>query len=151
MSGTGLATIEDILRRIDNLLRIVDEVPAPDLSGVDGGIVEAARKALQAEQDRARLFGADMFPNPGWAILLHLFVAASEGHELDGDALSAAAGVPQPVALRHLATLVSAKLVRRQPHPDRPDATYLTLAPAGERALYEYLGRTPTNVDAAAA
>jgi DNA-binding MarR family transcriptional regulator len=92
-----------------------------------------------------------MFPHPGWAILLHLFVAASEGHELDGDALSAAAGVPRPVALPHLARLVSAKLVRRQPHHHRPDATYLTLTPAGERALHEYLGRAPTNMDAAAA
>jgi DNA-binding MarR family transcriptional regulator len=151
MAGTGLASVEDILCRIDNLLSLVEEVPGPDLTSVDGGTVEAARNALQAEQDRARLFGADMFPNPGWAILLHLFVAGAEGEEVDSGALCAAAGVPDTVALRHLAVMVAAKLVTRRPHSNNPGATYLTLTPAGETALSDYFSRTPGARDAVAA
>ena len=148
-----LASIEDILCRIDNLLRIVDEVPSADLQlkGAGAEMVDAAARALKAEQERAEFFGPDMFPNPGWAILLQIFVSGAKGDAVDTDALCAAAGVPETVALRHLAVLVSAKLVRRQPRRGSPETTCLTLTPAGEKALCDYFSRAPRDRDAAAA
>ena len=151
--AAALASIEDILCRIDHLLRIVDEVPCAGLQLKVAGaeMVEAAASALRAEQERATFFGADMFPNPGWAMLLQIYVSDARGNAVDTDALCAAAGVPETVALRHLAVLVSAKLVRRQPHAGRPEATCLALTPAGEKALCDYFSRAPRERDAAAA
>ena len=151
--AAALASIEDILCRIDNLLRIVDEVPGADLplGGAEAEIVEAASRALEAEQERAHHFGADMFPNPGWAMLLQIFVSRAKGGAVDTDMLCAAAGVPETVALRHLAVLVSAKLVRRQPHGGKPETSCLALTAAGEKALCDYFSRAPRERDAAAA
>jgi hypothetical protein len=153
MAGAGLASIEDLLGRIDNLLRIVDEVPGGQLQlkGAETEIVEAAGRALKVEQERARFFGAEMFFNPGWAILLHLFVSSANGRPVDTGNLCLAAGVPDTVALRHLAVLVSANFVRRRPNPDHPGATCLTLTALGEKALCDYFSRAPRERDAAAA
>jgi DNA-binding MarR family transcriptional regulator len=153
MAARGLASIDDILNRIDTLLRIVDEVPEPDFSpaAVEAEVVEAAYRALKAEQERAQLFGADMFPNPGWAILLHLFVSGAEGRHVNSAGLCAPAGVPETVALRHLAVLVAAKLVRRQPHHSSADSIYLALTPEGKKRLCDYFSRAPRDRDAAAA
>jgi hypothetical protein len=145
--------IEEIVWRLDNLLQAVDEVPAPDLgpSGLEPDLVVAARRMLKEEQERGQLFGPDMFPNPGWAIVLHLFVCAAEGRSVSLEGACAAAGVPEDVALRHIAVLVAAKLVRRQARHGYADTIYLTLTPAGETCLRGFFNRDPRDKDAAAA
>jgi hypothetical protein len=153
MAKTGLASVEEILARVENLLRTVEEVPGSCVSPAEAEaeLVEAACRALRAEQARSELFGRDLFPNPGWAMLLHLFVSDAEGRPVTSAGICAAAGVSETVALRHLAVLVTAKLVRRQPQPGNPGTIYLTLAPAGKKRLCDYFSQRPRDRDAAAA
>jgi DNA-binding MarR family transcriptional regulator len=131
----------------------VEEVPGSCVSAseVEAELVEAAHRALRAEQERSELFGPDLFPNPAWAMLLHLFVSDTEGRPVTSSGICAAAGVTETVALRNLAVLVTAKLVRRQPQPGNPGAIYLTLTPAGKERLCEYFSQRPRDRDAAAA
>lgn len=144
--------IEDIVLRLDDLLRAVEELPggAAADKDVEAEMLDAARRTLDAERARGRLFSPDMFPNPGWAMLLHLLISGGEGRQVDTRAACAAAGVPENVALRHIAVLVAGKLVRREPGRDDP-ATYLALTPLGKATLCEYFGGAPKARDAAAA
>jgi DNA-binding MarR family transcriptional regulator len=153
MAGAGLSSIEDILGRIDNLLNAVAEVPGSASPGseMQAETVAAAYRALKAEQKRAQSFGADMFLNPGWAILLHLFVSGAEGRYVNSAGICAAAGVPEHVALRHLAVLVAAKLVRREGSQDNSATARLMLTAAGEKRLGEYFSPASPDRDAAAA
>jgi DNA-binding MarR family transcriptional regulator len=147
------SAIEEIVCRLDDLLRTVDEMPRPEPGsrGLEPDMIDAAARLLKAEQERAQQFGPDMFPNPGWAILLHLFVSRAQGRYVDMAAACATAGVAENVALRHVAVLVAAKLVRRQQiHADRGEI-YLTLTPIGEERLCEYFNRAPRDKGAAAA
>jgi DNA-binding MarR family transcriptional regulator len=153
MAGPGLASVEDILARVENLLRTVEELPGSCVSASDfeADLVEAAHRALRSEKKRSELFGAELFANPGWAMLLHLFVSSAEGRPVTSSGICAAAGVTETVALRHLAVLVTAKLVRRQPHPGNPGAIELALTPAGKKRLCDYFSQRPRDRDAAAA
>ena len=151
--GRNRSSIEEIVCRLDKLLQAVDEASGPDAdaSGVEPDMIYDARRTLKAEEERARLFGADMFPNPGWVILLHLFVSGAEGRQVNIAGACAAAGVPETVALRHIAVLVAAKLIRRQSHHSHQTATHLRLTPSGEEKLCGYFSRAPRDEGAAAA
>jgi hypothetical protein len=145
--------IDEAIARLNELLRAVDEVSAPEIADdvVEEEIAAAALRAIKAEQERARLFGADLFPNPGWSILLHLFLSGLEGRQVSMAALCAATGLPEAVALRHVSVLVGANLVRRQAVKCDIQATYLMLSSEGKRRLCTYFNPGQTDRDAAAA
>ena len=144
--------IEDIVQRLDALLRTVDEVPGGNASApVRQDIVEAARRSLAALRERERLFGAGLFTDPAWTILLQLFVAGEEGREVKAGCVCAAAAVPDTVALRCIALLVSAKLVKRRPHGQDAEGTYLELTHTGQARLCDYFNRVTANEGGAAA
>ena len=144
--------IEDIVQRLDALLRTMDEVPGGAAPiPVRQDIMEAARKSLSALRERGRLFGAGLFTDPAWTILLQLFVAGEEGRKAKAECVCAAASVPETVALRCIALLVSAKLVKRRPHAGDPAGTYLELTEAGRARLCEYFNRVMADGGGAAA
>ncbi len=150
LSGCG---IEEIVRRLDELLRAMDEVPAAGPAGIiaQDGMLEAARHALWAQRERERVFGRGLFADPAWDILLELFVAGAEGRQANVVSVCAAAGVPETVALRCIALLVAGKLVRRQPHSADPQGIYLVLSDSGAATLCEYLSQTMKDAGGAAA
>ena len=135
--------IEDVVKRLDALLRTMDEVPAAAASmPVGQDIVEAGRRSLAALRERERLFGVGLFTDPAWTILIHLFVASEEGRTARAECVCAAAAVPETVAMPCIALLVSAKLVKRRPHHGDPQATYLELTEAAQVRLCDYFSRT---------
>ena len=152
-SGGGKpGNIEDIVQRLDALLRTMDEVPSGGASGaVRRDMLEAAQRSLAALRERERLFGAGLFTDPAWTILLQLFVAGEEGREAKSETLCVAAAVPETVALRCIALLVLAKLVKRRARLSEREGTYLELTEAGQARLCDYFNRVTADGGGAAA
>ena len=71
---------------------------------------EAARRF-----NRRELFGEfDIFSDPAWDILLELYIADATGSQLYASVVGSEAGIPQSTALRWLAVLEKAGLLRRR-------------------------------------
>ena len=87
---------------------------------------------------RARFLDGGLFGEPGWAILLDLFVAASEGREVPVISTCIASGSPQTTALRWIALLERRGLVMRRPDPSDSRSALLTLTPAADTAVADY-------------
>lgn len=91
-----------------------------------------ARKLIVARHARGEMLGADLFGEPAWDMLLHLFVAYESGDHLKASALAAAAPVSPSSAERWLRVLEHAgHIVRIGDAADR-DAAYIYLV--GETA-----------------
>lgn len=77
-----------------------------------------ARSIAAARQARGRHFPASLFAEPSWDMLLDLFCAYVEEKDISISSLCIASGAPSATALRHIANLEAAGLIRK-----RPDAT----------------------------
>jgi len=73
----------------------------------------AARRLQCLRRDRDRLFGAELFADPAWDMLLALYVAEADGQVLSIDGLCARAMVPAAAALRWVVALEERGLVVR--------------------------------------
>lgn len=150
--GTAATAIEDIARRLDELLKTVSHVSdkAPPAE-VHDGILHAARQAWKARRERQRIFGHSIAPDPAWDTLLDLFIARIEGRQVTVSSVSAAIGSSQATVLRWLAQLVEAKLVSSAPNPSNQADRHLMLTDQGLNLMCDYFIRTSSELDAAAA
>lgn len=69
-----------------------------------GAITPAALQDLRARRNAA--FGSDLFGEPGWDMLLELFVAKQQERRLSVKSLTIASNTPQTTAGRYLAELL---------------------------------------------
>ena len=145
-------SIDEIARRLDELLRDMADVPAAhEGGGLTDGVLEAARQAWEARRERERIFGSSLGPDPAWDLLLELFIAKGEGREATAATVSAASGLPEATVLRCIAHLADARLVGRQPHPFDTETVYLTLTDRAVAMISDFLARTMPASGAAAA
>lgn len=114
-------------------------------------LVEAAKRAVSAQQERDRLFGRGMFAHPAWAILLDLFIAEAEERPATLARVAAAAFVSEPVAVRCVAMLASARLIQRVPEAGGARGTLLVLTESGRSRLSDYFTRTAADPGGVAA
>jgi DNA-binding MarR family transcriptional regulator len=89
---------------------------------------------------RATLFGADLFRDPAWDMLLELYRCALIGRAACTTHAFLASGVPCSTAKRHLDLLCTAGLVQRHPDPRDQRRTFLTLTNRAQRAFFTYFG-----------
>jgi DNA-binding MarR family transcriptional regulator len=115
----------------DGLGRI-EPLPAADL-------LTAARRMAAARRVRDEVFGQGQFLNPGWNILLELFVAGEEGRNVTIKSACVAACVPQSTALRHIAHLIDIRLAIRTQHPSDARSAYLKLSDRGRTRMVAFL------------
>jgi hypothetical protein len=146
-------SIDEIARRLDELLLAMAEVPQSEdaVVNVGGGALAEARRIWRARRERERIFGATLAADPAWDILLDLFIAQGEGRKVTVSSASAATSVPEATVLRCIAHLVEAQLVARQPQRDDAANIYLMLTDRAVSMISEYLGRTTTASGAAGA
>lgn len=80
-----------------------------------------AAEILQSRRKRERVFGANLFADPAWDMLLDLFVSRLRHHPVCVSSLCIAARVPPTTALRWIRNMeVHGELVRRRdPHDGR--------------------------------
>ncbi len=137
-------SIDEITRRLDELLRDMGDATdaVQGRAGLDGDSLETARQIWQARRERDRIFGATLAADPGWDILLELFIGMGEGRDVTVATASASTGINEATVLRCIAHLADARLVARQPHPFDDQATYLSLTDRALAMMSEYLART---------
>lgn len=98
-------------------------------------LAELAQALYKMRATRKKHFPTDLFGEPGWDILLDLFIAKSHGKMVAVTSACIASQVPATTALRWIAVLEDdGWLLREHDKLDRR-RTFLRLTEAGERAM----------------
>ncbi|MBB4154834.1 DNA-binding MarR family transcriptional regulator [Sphingomonas jinjuensis] len=169
LGGTGAATLDDSVReneaerlkrlneevaRIADLLaRLSRDTPSPATEVEDRrqrfdpgpvGIEEAAdpaevRRIIRTRRLRDQFFGANLFEDPAWDMLLDLYAAELERTRVSVSSLCIAAAVAPTTALRWITKLTEAGLFVRQPDPTDRRRAFMALTPRASEAMRRYL------------
>ncbi|HEY0627446.1 MAG TPA: hypothetical protein VGD10_12045 [Allosphingosinicella sp.] len=100
--------------------------------------VLAARQEYGQRRERDKIFEDGIFADPGWDLLLDLFVMASEGRAVSIPHACAAA-YAHPGTVRNLiAHMEKSGLIRRIAHPAAPDCAYLELSDSAYQKMLQY-------------
>ena len=135
--------IDDIARRLDDLLQAMAEVPAPDpaLGPVGEDALRTARRKRVERRERERVFGPSLFGDHGWEIMLDLFIARAERRDVTVFGVCREISLPEAAVLRCIATLLEAQLVVRQSHTVDPRMILLALTDKGLALMCDYFNR----------
>lgn len=111
-----------------------------DAPGTEGADIylSTVDRAFHARKARTRYFPQELFAEPAWDMLLHLFRCELRGRRVSTSDLCFAAGVPETTALRWISTMDQQGLVISEPegHEDQP--RFITLSPNAKAALRHY-------------
>jgi hypothetical protein len=94
-------------------------------------LVSFARRLARARQERERFFPSELLGEPGWSLMLDLFVAHHEGRMVNTSGACFGANVAQTTGLRWLDKLDAAGLITRRPHPQDTRFVMIALSPDG--------------------
>lgn len=98
-----------------------------------------AKEEFDERLRRRQFLDADLLGEPGWDMLLDLFVHGVAGMRISTTSVCIASGVPTTTALRWVELLVSKGLVTRMPDPQDRRRTWITLSDAGYDLMGNYL------------
>jgi DNA-binding MarR family transcriptional regulator len=116
------------------------ESPGERLEAHGGeSVVGLARRMYALRRRRDASFAAELFSEPAWDILLHLFVAAAEGRAVSVSSACDGAAAPQTTALRKLRQLEEARLIVREGDPADARRAYVRLSYLGRRKMRSLL------------
>lgn len=94
---------------------------------------------LKARRARATFFGAQLFADPAWDILLQAYVALLDKEPLLVSAICRESIVPPATALRWVSTLEQDGLLVRRHDPGGERRSWLELSAPGRIAMERYL------------
>jgi len=103
-----------------------------------------ARAILEDRRRRSRLFNPGMFGEPGWELLLNLYVNDQEGPRLTIGKLIQLAGTAQSTSLRWLDYLEDQGLINREEHPTDARTAFVALTDKARESLTSYLSQMLT-------
>ena len=121
---------------------IVVPVPAPAqrLEAYGGvAVVELARRIYELRRSRDASFGADLFSEPAWDLLLHLFVAGAEGRTVSVSSACDGAAAPATTALRKLTQLEEGGWIVREGDPADARRSYVRLSSRATKKMRSLL------------
>jgi hypothetical protein len=96
------------------------------------------RRMIRQRQLRTRYFDAGLFADPAWDMLLDLTAAAAENTRVSVTSLCIASGVPPTTALRWIAQMVEAGLLRRVPDEADRRRAFIALTEEAKEAMARY-------------
>lgn len=144
-SGRLLQLSEEVSRIASGLAKLSMGLaagrPLPDeAAGTDGAdiFLRTVDRAFHARKARTRYFPQELFAEPAWDMLLHLFRCELRRRRVSTSDLCLAAGVPQTTAIRWISTMDQQGLVisEREGHEDQP--SFITLSANARAALRRY-------------
>ena len=101
-------------------------------------LAAGAKQQWSERRLRAQYFAPALFSEPGWDMLLGLYVADPIQGRVRTTQLAEIAGAALTTALRWIDYLETAKLVERQPHPNDRRIVWVVLTDRGRELLTEY-------------
>jgi DNA-binding MarR family transcriptional regulator len=122
--------------RLDPFVQATPEPPQEEIAVATATLLIAMRKL------RDRAFGAELFSDPAWSILVELYVALAQGQAMSvGDACVVSA-LPLTSALRLCRHLQDRNLVVRERDPGDRRRVLLRLSDTAYQALTQILAGT---------
>ena len=94
-----------------------------------------ARVLMRMRTERDEQLEVGVFQDPAWDIMLDLFVARVDGHDLSISAVCVGCRAAPATALRYLALLQDADLVERRPDPCDKRRSYVRLTTVGHERM----------------
>lgn len=117
------------LKRIVEDLRVVTQGSCKHLDSRTLETAELVRQYYALRRVREREFGAELFSDPAWDVLLDLYLSESDGKKISVSSACIAAAAPATTALRWIDILCrKGYVIRRADLHDRR-RTHLELAP----------------------
>ncbi len=138
----------DLIReRLGAALRLVDEIagPPPAIQNNDPITERDIRSILKHRRNRDHFLGLELFADPAWDILLHLYASYLSQHRMSVGALCEGAAVPATTALRWLVQLEMRGLVERRQDPIDARRCFVSLTIAGRDSMDGYFQSVPRN------
>lgn len=111
--------------------------PAPELDS------EFVRGLIRERQRRSCAFGADLFADPVWDMMLDLLAARLEGRAVRTSSLCIAAGVPGTTALRWIRELTERGLFVRVLDPQDRRGVLIELSDDAAERMLDLLAAAP--------
>lgn len=104
-------------------------------------VVEAARKIFLARRARARFLDSELLGEPGWDILLALYVRDGPRIGETTNRLTELSGAPMTTGLRWIHRLAKLGLVQRTPSPNDKRLVFVRLTDEACGALNRYFAK----------
>jgi DNA-binding MarR family transcriptional regulator len=143
LTGRDLRDATRLLRTLVDTVERQTPSPRPAAFRDRNGFLECAREILRLRRSRTQYFGSAMFGEPGWDILLILYVEEGR-NQLHVSRLMAASGSPPTTGLRWLDYLESQQWVGRRKHPTDGRVELVELTDKGRGLLDSYFSETLT-------
>ncbi len=134
--------LADLAMLVGQLSKQLDHLTAASRAGPTRrgiGDADLVRHLIAARRSRDAFIPADLLGEPGWDILLDLYVSEAEGRVSYSSSCCLAAAVPQTTGLRYIKRLASAGLVTETADANDSRRTLIALTDAGREALNRWL------------
>lgn len=148
MAATLLALADEDDRARGNEVAHIEEGGAtltPHLRAVASDTVYLGRLAqamIRLRRLREQHLDAELFAEPGWEMLLDLYVQRVAGRMTSVTSLCTASCAPMPTALRWLDIIQKQGLVSREDDPSDKRRSFISLSRSGETAVTNYLSES---------
>lgn len=123
-------------RHLLKTIEVLDEAPLDDQRRA---LQLTAQRILARRRLRVDYFGGEMFGEPGFDLLLDLFVQEASGRQTYTSSAAVASGAPLTTALRQIGLLVDKGLVCRAPDPADRRRVLLKLTAEGAETMQTFL------------
>ena len=130
--------VHDLQRILGKLRQCPTEV---DCGSESGALENKARNLLEDRRRRSEIFGATMFAEPAWEMLLILY-SNGAGARVTQSSLSELSGASRSTAMRWIEFLGDRGLISREPHPTDLRSTVVSVSEKGRQLLGLYLSET---------
>jgi len=143
LADAPLRMLAENLRQLVDWLETGSEpAKSPDPAGDQAGhhpppLIDTHRvkKIIAFRSMRNRMFGADLFGEPVWDMLLDLFLAQLQQRRISVTSLAIASNVPTTTALRYIEMMIEAQLVERLDDPSDGRRKMIALTHFGYRKM----------------
>jgi len=105
------------------------------------GLVEKARTIHSQRRLRDEILGSELFSDPGWDLMLDLYIAQAGAKRVSVTSAAIGSGKPMSTGLRWVKLLIERGLVVREADPYDGRRSYLQLTPKAFQAMEEFLTR----------
>lgn len=89
-----------------------------------------ARRILEISRQADTMFDGPLLSNPGWEILLDLFIQRSEGKRISIISVCVAANAPTSTVLRYIQAMMDSGTIIKKPSPDDVEGLLIDLSDA---------------------
>lgn len=116
------------------------------LSATDSCDYESLRFLSTLSEERRRLFGKALLPDPAWEMLVELMLGRYAGRRICVTSLCLASKTPVTTALRRIEELIAEGLVVRSPDANDRRRSYVYLSDLGAERMQQYLASVSENL-----